>query len=136
MSFKEFIETNKIDEATTYYAEELNRLLPADEYGISFQFSSNKGKTKWITLNDESRLALIDFLQKSKEIVKEAEEKSLDGKNGYIAFYKGKQIEVYANSSYEAQKKAAEQFKAKKAWEVTVKLAEKDGEQVTHKPVD
>lgn len=108
MSFKKFIETNKIDEATTYYADELNRLLPADEYGISFQFSSNKGKTKWITLNDESRLALIDFLQKSKEIVKETEEKSSEGKNGYIAFYKGKQIEVYANSSYEAQKKAAE----------------------------
>lgn len=26
MSFKKFIETNKIDEATIYYADELNRL--------------------------------------------------------------------------------------------------------------
>lgn len=54
--------------------------------------------------------------------------------NGYIAFYKGKQIEVYAESSYAAQKKAAEQFKAKKSYEVTVMLAEKDGKQVTHIP--
>lgn len=52
--------------------------------------------------------------------------------NGYIAFYKGKQKEVYANSSYEAQKKAAAEFKAKKSYEVTVVLAEKDGQQVTH----
>ena len=54
--------------------------------------------------------------------------------NGYIAFYKGKQREVYANTSFEAQQKAAEMFKAKKSYEVTVVLAEKDGKQVTHKP--
>jgi hypothetical protein len=59
-----------------------------------------------------------------------------DGKNGYIAFYKGKKIEVYANSSYEAQQKAAAIFKAKKTYDVTVKLATKDGEQVVHKPLD
>lgn len=53
--------------------------------------------------------------------------------NGYIAFYKGKRIEVTASTSYEAQQKAAKQFKAKKPYEVTVVLAEKDGEQVTHK---
>jgi len=68
-----------------------------------------------------------------KDYLREMEE---EGKNGYIAFYKGKQIEVYANSSYEAQKKAAEKFKAKKSYDVTVKLAEKDGKQVTHKPLD
>lgn len=54
--------------------------------------------------------------------------------NGYKAFYKGKSIEVYANTSYEAQTKAAEQFKARKAYEVTVILCEKNGEQVTHTP--
>ena len=69
-----------------------------------------------------------------KDYLREMEEE--EGKNGYIAFYKGKQIEVYANSSYEAQKKAAEKFKAKKSYDVTVKLAEKDGKQVTHKPLD
>lgn len=56
--------------------------------------------------------------------------------NGYIAFYRGKQIEVYAASSYEAQTKAAAMFKAKKSYEVTVMLAERDGEQVVHTAVD
>jgi hypothetical protein len=54
--------------------------------------------------------------------------------NGYIAFYKGKRIEVYANTSYEAQVKAAAELKAKKSYEVTVVLAERNGEQVTHTP--
>jgi hypothetical protein len=56
--------------------------------------------------------------------------------NGYIAFYKGKQVEVYAASSYEAQTKAAAIFKAKKSYEVTVMLAERDGEQVVHTAMD
>lgn len=50
--------------------------------------------------------------------------------NGYIALYKGKQKEVYANSSYEAQTKAAKEFKAKKQYEVSVYLCEKDGKEV------
>lgn len=54
--------------------------------------------------------------------------------NGYIAFYKGKRKEVYAETSYEAQNKAAKEFKAKKSWEVNVTLAEIDGKQVTHTP--
>lgn len=54
---------------------------------------------------------------------------------GYVAFYKGKRIEVYAESSYKAQLAAAEKFKAKKAWEVAVVLAEKEGEPVTHLPL-
>jgi hypothetical protein len=45
----------------------------------------------------------------------------------YIAFYKGKQLQVEATSSYEAQQKAAKLFKAKKSYEVTVMLAD-----VTH----
>lgn len=45
----------------------------------------------------------------------------------YIAFYKGKQLQVEAASSYEAQQKAAKLFKAKKSYEVTVMLAD-----VTH----
>ena len=56
--------------------------------------------------------------------------------NGYICFYKGKQIEVTADKLLEAQDKAAKLFKAKKAYEVTCVLAEKDGEQVTHTPTD
>jgi hypothetical protein len=52
--------------------------------------------------------------------------------NGYKALYRGKWLEVYANSSYEAQTRAAQQFKAKKQYEVTVILCEKNSEQVTH----
>lgn len=58
-----------------------------------------------------------------------------EGKNDYIAFYKSKQIEVKANTSFEAQQKAAEIFKAKKRYDVVVVLAQKDGQQVTHSPL-
>lgn len=51
-------------------------------------------------------------------------------KNGYIAFYKDKQIEVYADTSYGAQLKAQAIFKAKKSYEVNVYLAEKNGVEV------
>lgn len=55
--------------------------------------------------------------------------------NGYIAFYRGRKIEVYAETSFEAQTKAAAEFKAKKSHEVTVMLCEKAGEQVVHAPM-
>jgi hypothetical protein len=59
---------------------------------------------------------------------------SMEGKNGYIAFYNEKQMEVYADTSLEARDKAAKMFKAKKPYMVTVVLAEKGGKQVTHTP--
>jgi len=52
--------------------------------------------------------------------------------NGYIGFHKGKQYEIFANTSYEAQQKLAKQLKVKKAYEITVVLAEKEGKSVTH----
>lgn len=55
--------------------------------------------------------------------------------NGYIAFYRGRKIEVHADTSFEAQTKAAAEFKAKKSHEVTVMLCEKAGEQVVHAPM-
>lgn len=54
--------------------------------------------------------------------------------NGYKAFYKGRETEVMADTSYEAQQKAAAFFKAKKSHEVTVVLCEKQGQQVVHTP--
>lgn len=54
--------------------------------------------------------------------------------NGYIAFFKGRSIEVYADTSYEAQRKAARVFRAKKTYQVTVVLAEKGGKPVVHTP--
>jgi inorganic pyrophosphatase len=53
------------------------------------------------------------------------------GKYGYIGLYKGKQYEVYADSSYGAQKKLAAQLGAKRESDVDVWLVEKGGEQVT-----
>lgn len=52
--------------------------------------------------------------------------------NGYIALYRGKRIEVHADTSSQAQTIAASKFKARKAHEVSVYLAEKAGAQVTH----
>ena len=54
--------------------------------------------------------------------------------NTYVAMYRGKRETVEANTTYEAQKKAAVIFKAKKSYEVIVILAEKNGKQVIHNP--
>ncbi len=56
--------------------------------------------------------------------------------NGYVCFYRGKRIEIYAETTLDAQRKAAAQFKAKKSYEVHVVLAELRGETVTHIAVD
>ena len=59
-----------------------------------------------------------------------------EGRNEYVAFYKGRRTGVYANTPYEAQQKAATLLGARKAYEVTVVLAERDGQQVTHVATD
>ena len=56
--------------------------------------------------------------------------------NGYKAFYKGKEIDVYAETSLQAQEQAATTLKAKKSYQVTVVLCEKGGEQVIHSAID
>ena len=60
--------------------------------------------------------------------------------NGYIGIWKGTQFEVYAGSSYEAQKLLVPMVqkttrKKVNGYDITVMLCEKDGEQVTHKPL-
>lgn len=57
------------------------------------------------------------------------------GLNGYIAFFRGKKIEVEAKSTYEAQQIAAKKFGARRESDVTVMLAEKDGKPVKHDPM-
>lgn len=42
----------------------------------------------------------------------------------YHAFYRGKTFELQAETSYAAQQAAAKHFKAKKAYEVTIVLAD------------
>lgn len=57
------------------------------------------------------------------------------GDSGYIAFYNGKRCEVYARSSYSAQRLAIEYFKAPKSkqYQVQVMVAERpDGSTVVH----
>lgn len=58
---------------------------------------------------------------------------------GYIVFGPGgKQVEVYAASSYAAQQEGARLLgvPAKKAWKCSPVLCEKDGVPVVHKPQD
>lgn len=62
-------------------------------------------------------------------------EKGYPTMNGYVCFYKGKRWECHADTTFEAQQKAAEHFKAKKRYDVTVMLAEINGKQATHKPM-
>lgn len=52
--------------------------------------------------------------------------------NGYVCFYRGKRTEVYAETAYQAQKKALSLLGAKKSSDITVMLAEKNGQTVTH----
>lgn len=56
--------------------------------------------------------------------------------NGYVCFYGKKRIEVYAETSYGAQCAAAKQLgvSPKKQYQITVVLAEKNGQPVTHAP--
>jgi hypothetical protein len=62
--------------------------------------------------------------------------------NGYVCFYGGKRIEVYAETSYSAQQKAQFEFqrmfprKKIRGFEITVGLAEIAGQQVVHVAVD
>ena len=52
--------------------------------------------------------------------------------NGYVCFHKGRRFEVYAKTSLDAQQLCAKINKIKKAHEITVVLAEKNGEVVEH----
>lgn len=61
--------------------------------------------------------------------------KKVAGKYGFIAFYKNKKMEVWADSALAARDIAAEKFKARRPYDVSVVLAEKDGKQVTHLPL-
>lgn len=78
-------------------------------------------------LSDKLYPMLVAAKKKDKSVM--AQGGQTDGKNGYVAFYKGKRIEVYADTKYEAQLKAAKIFNAKKSYDVNVALAEVDGEQ-------
>ncbi len=55
---------------------------------------------------------------------------------GYKCFYKDKELEVYADTVLQAQNKAALIFKARKPYEISVILCEKNGETITHSSLE
>ena len=52
--------------------------------------------------------------------------------NTYLAYYNRKTVTIHAETSYEAQKKAAFYFKAKKAYKIGVMLVMNVDGEVTH----
>jgi hypothetical protein len=52
--------------------------------------------------------------------------------NKYECFWKGKSTTVEATTSYQAQQKAQSFFKAKRGYEITVMLAELNGQAYVH----
>ena len=55
--------------------------------------------------------------------------------HGYKAYYRDEVVEVQAETSYEAQIKAAEKFKTKRSYDVSVILCEKNGRPIPHLPM-
>ncbi len=58
--------------------------------------------------------------------------------NGYVAFYKGKRVEIFEETLYRAKLQAQKELKVSdsQAWKIAIVLAEKDGELTTHIPLD
>jgi len=80
---------------------------------------------------EETKAAFFDNLN--------ASEKDEKPKNGYVALYNKKRLEIFADSIYEAQKEALVQFNEKsrgkvKAWDISVTLCEKDNKEIIHTP--
>ena len=97
-------------------------------------YYSNKDKefhyTRDFLLKAEDDDVLAGVVSASGEVTRYADGGELE--NGYVAFYKGKRMEVYAKTPYEAQLKAAKAFGAKKSYDVNVALAEVGGKQYVH----
>lgn len=57
--------------------------------------------------------------------------------NGYVCIWKGKRLELHAESAYAAQQMAQKAFqsdtrKKVKSWDISVVLCEVEGQTVTH----
>ncbi|MFH1984767.1 MAG: hypothetical protein ABIL58_23245 [Pseudomonadota bacterium] len=97
--------------------------LAADEIGL---VSARLEKVRQENADLEAQIeALRNKKQERSERDRKPDADPNEGLNGYIAFYKGKRIEVFAKTSFEAQQKAAATFGAKKSYDVTVELAQK-----------
>jgi hypothetical protein len=115
---------------------ERDKVRPALPSGKRIVRTKGKTTNQYGTYNNkigkvyyEKRANRMDVNQPSKSVYPKLADGGVigSGKNGYVAFYKGKRIEVNADTMYGAQKTAAKHFNAKKEWEVNVSLAEVDG---------
>jgi hypothetical protein len=87
----------------------------------------------WLTFEgmEDGSLDTMSYPEVSGNVLKTAS-------NGYICFYGGKKVEVYADTTYHAQEQAYETFKKMfprknvKQYDIKVWLAEKDGQPVMH----
>lgn len=52
--------------------------------------------------------------------------------NGYLAFYRGRTVEVTASTALDAQRAASAIFKARKSYQVAVVICQRGGETVAH----
>lgn len=52
--------------------------------------------------------------------------------NKYVCMYRGKQVEVDADTTYKAQLLAAQMMKAKRTYDVSVYLVEVNGKEYVH----
>ena len=54
-----------------YYEEQINNIgNPKSGFAAKVQITSDKGKTKWLSLNDESASLLVKFLSEHYNITK------------------------------------------------------------------
>jgi hypothetical protein len=94
-----------------------------------------KKDAKDVTNDEIIRYNQRNFKKDDPQRMGESTDKA-EGDFGYIAFYKGKKMEVYAKTKLAARDKAAKAFGAKKPHEVEVELAERpDGSDVVHIPL-
>ena len=94
----------------------------------------------------DSKEEMMEKLKQADDIIDDiglgrlASDQIGKGRNGYVAMWNRERVEVFADTSLEAQELAQEHFqrntrKRVKSYDVTVVLAEKGGKQVTHMPL-
>jgi hypothetical protein len=125
------------------YKKTFDRLLPtwgdAAEVNGAMEMNIQKGNWDVFFKEETPKGSASNPMTNATEGIKPAETpKSNDplkqGKNGFVAFYKGKTYEVFGDSKYEAQQKLAKALGVKKAYDIALELAEQDGKQVKTTP--
>ena len=136
---KQMAVVKKIEDEIKQQGQMKKELKTLDKKGEFDAADIGKKHTGPLVTESEDKKIMDHFgqgdLHELSDIAKSAAKPLGKGRNGYIAYYKRKQVEVKADTSLEAQEIAAEHFRARKRYEVSVVLAEKGGRQVTHDPV-